>query len=137
VFSFTGGGMKSNKIEHPTICFGISRHNDIIPLKIVEVTDYEDGCYRYVFDINHPKPTDYMKCHQKASFTDVFVSADRPLHDKYSKIHLTLESAKEAITRNLTLERSSAMAKINSIDKRLDKINNEVNELQLAINLPE
>jgi hypothetical protein len=108
---------ESANMEHPEICFGISRHNVIIPLKVAAIVDYEDGSFEYKLEINHPEPTDYMKCHHKADFAERIITADRPLCDEHSKIRLTLEEAKGLISNQLKSDRTAAMMKINSIDK--------------------
>jgi hypothetical protein len=125
--------IETKNMEHPEICFGISRHNVIIPLKIVDLFDYEDGCFQYTFEINHPKPTDYMKCHHKADFDAMLVTADAPLGSEFTKIRLTLEEAKELVTKQLRADRNSAMMKVNSIDKSLAKIDADIAELESAI----
>jgi hypothetical protein len=125
--------IETTNLEHPKICFGISRHNVIIPLKIIDVVDYEDGCFKYTFEINHPKPNDYMECHHKADFYEKFVTAGSPLCDEFTKIRLTLEEAKVLVTKQLRSDRTSAMMKVNSIDKSLAKIDADVAELEAAI----
>jgi hypothetical protein len=122
-----------NTTQHPTVCFGVSRHNVIIPLKVIDVVDYNDGCVEYTFDINHPNPSDYLKCHQKADFDTKFVSVGAPLCDRYTKIRLTLEEAKQLITKQLKRDRASAMSKVNDIDKSLAKIDADVAALEADI----
>jgi hypothetical protein len=124
---------ESTIIKHPETCFGISRHNIIIPLKIVDIVDYEDGCFKYTLEINHPKPTEYMECHHKADFEAKFVTAEAPLCDKFTKIRLTLEEAKVLVTKQLRSDRTSAMMKVNAIDKSLEKIDADIAELDAAI----
>lgn len=124
---------KSSTINHPKTCFGISRHNVIIPLKLVDITDFKDGCFKYTFAINHPKPTDYMETHLNADFHEFFITEDRPLCDEYTKVRLTLEDAKKLVTKELNAERNATIRKLNSIDKDLSKIDNDVKELELAI----
>ena len=125
--------IRTTNMKHPELCFGISRHNVIIPLKVVDVVDYEDGCFKYTLEINHPKPTDYMECHHKADFYEKFVTADSPLCDEFTKIRLTLEEAKELVTKQLRADRTSAMMKVNGIDKSLAKIDADIAELEAAI----
>ena len=122
-----------DNITHPTTCFGISRHNVIIPLKVVKIKELGNGCFRYDFEINHPKPTDYMKTHYGADFEKEFVSEDRPLCNEFNKIRLTLDEAKELVTKQLMADRNTAMMTVNSIDKSLEKINSDIAELEVAI----
>jgi hypothetical protein len=122
-------------IIHPETCFGVSRHNVIIPLKVVGITDLKDGCFEYKFAVNHPKPTRYMICQQEADFDEKFVTADSPLCDKYTKIRLTLKEAKDLVTQELMTERTSAMMKINGIDKSLAKIDADIAELEAALQI--
>lgn len=120
-------------MNHPKICFGVSRHNEIIPLKVIDIVDFNDGCFKYTFAINHPNPSDYMKCHHKADFEQKFVSASQPLCDQYTKIRLTLSEAKELITKSIKAERQQAMMKVNHLDKQLAKIDAQTEELEKAI----
>lgn len=122
-------------MNHPKTCFGVSRHNVIIPLKLTNVKDFKDGCFEYTFEINHPKPSEYMKTHHRADFEKQFISEDRPLCDKYTKFRLTLEDAKQLATSSLREERASAMREVNRIDKQLAEIDSSVAELEAAINL--
>lgn len=124
---------EEKKLDHPKICFGISRHNVIIPLKVVNVKDFEDGCLKYDFAINHPNPSQYMETHYRADFEEKYVSADRPLCDEFTKIRLTIAEAKELITKQLRAERAAAMMKVNGIDKSLAKIDTDIAELEAAI----
>jgi hypothetical protein len=124
---------ETTNMTHPEICFGISRHNAIIPLKVVDVVDCEDGCFLYKLEINHPNPTDYMFCHHRADFSEIFVTTGSPLCDEHTKIRLTLEGAKELITKQLNSDRATAMMKINSIDKRLAKIDADLAEIEAVI----
>ena len=126
--------IEKKKMNHPKICFGISRHNVVIPLKVVNIKDFEDGCVRYDFEINHPNPTDYMKTHYRADFENKFVTNDRPLCDEHTKIRLTLEEAKVLSTEQLKAERAAAMMRVNGIDKSLAKIDADIAELEVAIN---
>jgi hypothetical protein len=120
-------------IKHPTICFGISRHNVIIPLRVTEIEDFQDGCYRYKFAVNHPKPSEYMQCHQNASFDAIYISTDRPLCDEHTKVRLTLAEAKELVTKQLKRDRNTAQMQINSIDKTLNQIDTDTAALSDAI----
>lgn len=120
-------------MNHPSICFGISRHNKIIPLKVVEVVDYKDGCFNYIFAVNHPNPTEYMECQQSADFTDRIVSADAPLCDEFTRIQPTLIEAKAYVSKKLIAERAAATMKISEIDGRLAKIEAEAEALDAAI----
>lgn len=104
-------------MQHPTTCFGVSRHNVIIPLKVVHIKDYEDGCFNYTLAINHPNPSEYMQRHFESDFASKIVSQDSPLCDKYTKVRLTINEAKDLATQNLKRERTEAMMKINGIDK--------------------
>lgn len=122
------------KIEHPKICFGISQHCVIIPLKVTMVTEVEDGCFEYEMAINHPNPSNYMKCHYKADFQSRLVTKDSPLCDKYAKIRLTIEEAKEFVITRLNADRDAAMMKVNGINERLAGINADIAELEAAIN---
>ena len=124
----------NSKITHPDICFGISRHNVIIPLKVINIEDYKDGCFRYDFMINHPKPTDYMETHHKADFEHKFTTYDHPLCHQSNRIRLTLEEAKEFITKQLIADKTAALMKINSINKSLSKIDDDIAKLEAAIN---
>lgn len=123
----------TTKMKHPKICFGISRHNVIIPLKIVDVFDYEDGCFKYKLGINHPNPTDYMICHHKADFEEKLVTIDSPLCSEFTKIRLTLAEAGTLVTKQLRADRTAAKMKINSINKSLAKIEDDIAELEAAI----
>lgn len=120
-------------IKHPSICFGISRHNVIIPLKVTDVIDCDDGCFKYEFEINHPSPSRYMECHYRADFKVRIVSEDSPLFYDHSNIRLTLEEAGEFIAKQLKSERDDAVMKIESIDKSIEKIGSEIALLELAI----
>jgi hypothetical protein len=123
---------KELQIEHPKICFGISRHNVIIPLKLNNIKDFKDGCFQYTFGVNHPNPSDYMECQQKADFNVKFVTNDSPLCDEYTNVRLTIQEAKELVTKKLRSERTSAMMKVNAIDKHLAKIDADIDELEAA-----
>jgi hypothetical protein len=111
-------------------CFGISRHNIIIPLKVVKATHYDDGGYHYKFALNHPNPSDYLKCHQEADFREAFTSPDRPLCDEYTNYQLTLEEAKLQVTKKLRREKEDAMRKVNSINKQLAAIEHDIANLE-------
>lgn len=113
-------------MNHPEVCFGISRHNVIIPLKVINVIDYEDGCFKYIFEINYKNPTDYMKCHQKADFNNILVSEHSPLVNEFTKVRLTIEDAKELVTKQLKADRDKVMMKIRSIDKALSEVDDSV-----------
>lgn len=108
---------KSSTINHPKTCFCISRDNVIIPLKLVDITDFKDGCFKYTFDINHTKPTDYMKTQLNYDFNEFFITEDRPLCDEYTKVRLTLEEAKKLVTKKLNAERNATMRKFNYFNK--------------------
>ena len=117
-------------MKHPKTCFGISRHNVIIPIKVTNVEDLGDDCYGYTFEINHPKPSEYMKLHQQVDFNYKIVSEDAPLCGEYTKFHKTLEDAKNVVKATLIEDRASAMLRINAIDKELAEIDATNAELE-------
>lgn len=122
-------------MEHPTICFGVSRHNVIIPLKVVDVEDHGDGCFGYSMELNHPEPTSYMKTHLKAEFKYKIISPDSPLCDRFTRIRLTLGEAKSLVTDNLHRKRNELKMEMNGIDKQLANIDEETKALEAAIGL--
>ncbi|MEZ8028549.1 hypothetical protein [Enterovibrio norvegicus] len=121
-------------MEHPNTCFGICRHNTIIPLKITNVEDYGDGCYGYTLEINHPKPTRHMLVHHEADFSHKIVTKDSSLCDEFTKIRATLDEAKQFVTKSLRADRTAAMCKVNRIDKQLAEVDASVAELEAVIN---
>jgi hypothetical protein len=125
--------MTELNIKHPKTCFGISRHNEIIPLKVVDVVDYEDGFFNYTLEINHPNPTDYMKCHHKADFQEKIVSPDAPLCDEHTRVRLTLDEAKALVTKQLCSDRAAAMMTVSNIDKRLAELDADIAEIRDTI----
>jgi hypothetical protein len=124
---------QQTEIKHPEICFGISRHNVIIPLKVVDVFDYKDGCFRYTFEVNHPEPSRYMICHQQADFNEKYVSPDSPLCDRFTKVRLTIEEAKEVARKELEDEKAAAIATVNRLNKALADIDSKAAELEKEI----
>jgi hypothetical protein len=126
--------IKREKSIHPTFCFGISRHNVIIPLKVVNIEELEGGWFQYYFEINYPKPTDYMKKHYRSDFKSKTVTEDLPLCDEFTNIRLTLAGAKELITKTMIVNRAAAMMTVNNIDKKIAEIDDIIAEIELTIN---
>lgn len=120
-------------MNHPKTCFGVSRHHVIIPLKVEHVEELGEGCFVYIFSINHPDPSEYMQCHFKADFNERFVSSGRPLFDKYTDMRLTLSEAKELAIESIRTKRKYAMMTIDSLDEQLSKMDAEIAELEKAI----
>ena len=123
----------TQEMEVDDICFGVSRHNVIIPLKVVEAIDYKDSSYKYRFALNHPKPTEYMETHYEADFKIKFTSEDSPLCDKFTQIRKTIKEARELAKVRLLHEKQQALMKINGIDKSHAKIDAEAAEMLALI----
>lgn len=113
-------------MEHPTTCFGLSRHNVIIPLIVTKVEDLGDGCFEYTFEINHPKPSDYLKCHHAADFTKKFVTEQQPLCDEYTKVRVSLSEIKALAKKDILKKRTELTQQINALNKQLDEIDQSV-----------
>lgn len=122
-------------MEHPTICFAVTQHNEIIPLKVTKVKDYKDGCYRYTFDINHPKPSEYMKRHYEYFFQDKFVSEEQPLCDQFTPFRLTLEEALALSKRELKSKEADLLSSLKSTRKQINNVEKKALELAEAIGL--
>ncbi|CAH6975994.1 hypothetical protein VCHA53O466_140005 [Vibrio chagasii] len=109
-------------MEHPTTCFGLSRHNVIIPLIVSNVEDLGDGCFEYSIDLNHPKPSKYLKFHHKNFFAEKIVSKHQPLCDKYTKVRVSLSEIKSLAKKEILEERAEHERVIKCLDKQLDEI---------------
>ncbi len=122
-------------MEHPTICFAVTQHNEIIPLKVTNIKDYKDGCYKYTFEINHPKPSRYMKNQYEAFFEDKFVSEESPLCDEFTPFRLTFEEAIELAKRELKKKEASLLSQLNETRNRINNVDGKALELAEAIGL--
>lgn len=124
----------NSTFAHPKTCFGITRHNEIIPLIVTNIVDYEDGCFHYTIELNHPKPTRYMKVQHQADFASKFVTKDTPLCDEFTMIRETLAEVKELLSKNLLSEQSRLERELRAIKKQLSDIDASVESIELAIN---
>lgn len=122
-------------MEHPTFCFAITQHNAIIPLKVTNIEDYEDGYYRYRFEINHPNPSQYMKTQHRAFFEDKTVSEDCPLCDDFTSFRLTLDEAIELVKKELKKKEASLLSQLNETRNRIKSVDGKALELAEAIGL--
>lgn len=119
---------------HPTSCFGITRHNVVIPLIVTHVEDFEDGCFQYTIELNHPEPTRYMIVQQKADFASKFITSDAPLCNEFSMIRETLDEARELATQNLVSERSRLERELEDTINKLNDVVASTKDLESLIN---
>lgn len=122
-------------MEHPTICFAVTQHNEIIPLKVTSVENYEDGYYRYRFEINHSNPSRYMKTQHRAFFEDKTVSEEYPLCDEFTSFRLTLGEAIELAKKELKKKEASLLSQLNETRNRINSVDEKALELAEAISL--
>jgi len=116
-------------MRNPTTCFALTRHNNILPLKIVDTDDMGDGCFLHHFEINLTNPSDYLKTQFNADFRSAIVSADSPLIHEHGRIRATLKEATELALFALEEEKKRALNEVISLESQMQSLSDEADRL--------
>lgn len=117
-------------MKQPSICFGITRHNTIIPLKVSDVEDFEDGCFGVSLELNHVNPSRFMVVQHKADFEHRFVDAAAPLCSEFSNVRETLDEAKALLKKELLEEKKAWESKLKEVNRKLASIDEQATEIE-------
>ncbi|WP_210499407.1 hypothetical protein [Vibrio crassostreae] len=120
-------------MKQPRICFGITRHKTIIPLKVTDVKDFEDGCFGVSLELNHVKPSRFMLVQQRADFEHRFVDSNAPLCSEFSNVRETLDEAKVLLKKELLQEKEEWERKLKEVNLKLASIDEQAAEIEESL----